>query len=675
MASNMSEFPHAQSTLAATSSLTGNAFILQNLLTSRPARSLSAIAKALTRFLFDRLPLPEYLEDYGHLLSLTTSGALGVTLYHLFHKYRENRAKVQLATFHVIRMTETRSDMEALLDDPHALIQVMDSEVAHMIDIHLTKNEASEAMTGLKRKVWSYVDEQRASKRQETSSTEYQASIHGYEEEQHLQTADDHDVIELSSSSPTPSEVDVQDQLQDDTDEQHLDIMDMDSHSSVPVPSSSQTPSPPTSSSAKQPSSEHGRSTYLVPSSSESDEGHSPTLGARAPKNTPQHGYGLNYDEEDEDNEELYTAGLPSSPPKTSQARQQQKTIAKKPMSMLQAATIRAFDLEAPGNRPYESPVLSGPKAVKPITNVKLQEPPNTLANKTRDPKRGTWLELIPEGFSPHQTPPSSTTQYRVAESRKYYDDVKSARKERRSVRDFFKPGEELVQVRQEQAHSPTPVVVKEQVEQEWPDAILTYSDGEDDDDAEVVEPVPRMSPLPSMDSPPSAPEISPPLPSLSSDSSISQEFSSELPQIPSSPLSSPLSDRLSSPPLSEVETLQQASPPVSSTPRAVRSKTPLKAPQTPIPVRSSTPKRSSPIVLIETPPKTTTPSPPKKTCSRPRKAEDSVKPDTPMPVLKKLGRIKKVVGEIQTPCKVRVETPGVRKSARKSGYRGAYTK
>jgi hypothetical protein len=676
----MSDIPTAQHTLAATGSLARNASTLHEFTTSEPiSLSLFAKAKALTRYIFDGFPLSDELKGYGHLFALFASGAaIGSTLYHVFRRYRENRAKVQLAIFHVIRMIESCPDLEARLNSPQELIKDIGFEVVRMVDIHLTKNEAAEAIAELKRKVWDYVDEQRAisitAKRQKSSPTKDQHSVHEYEKEQQLQILDINDVVELSGTSSVPSGIDTHEQLQQKTYEEDIDMKDVDHHSSVQISSSPHARSRSTSSSAKQTSSGQGRSTYTVPSSSESDKEYSPMPTPRASKHTVQPRYGLNYDEDDDRNEELYTGCLPNLSQKTSRTKQQQKTVPDKQYSMLQAATMRAFDPNALGNHPYESPVLSRPKAVKRPTTVKIQEPPNTLANKTRDPERGTWLAPIQEGFSPQETSPSSITHYRVAESRKYYNNVKSARKERRSIRDFFKQGDELEQLQQEQAQSPTPVVVDQEVDQEWPDVILTYSDSDNNAD-ESAELVPPMSPLPSIDSPPSAPEISPPLPSPSSSESASElsslVSSPELPQIPSSPLSDPPS----SPPLSEAETPLKISTPFSSTSRAVRSKTPLNAPQTPTPARSTTPSRSSPIVLIKSPPKPITPSPPKKTRGHPRKFESSVMPDTPMPPTKKLGRPRKVVGEVQTPCKVRVETPGVRKSARKSGYQGAYTK
>lgn len=125
------------------------------------------------------------------------------------------------------------------------------------------------------------------------------------------------------------------------------------------------------------------------------------------------------------------------------------------------------------------------------------------MAVKTRNQENGTWLIPIVEGASPQVSPPDKTTEYRVAESRKFYNKVASAREERRTWRAFSEQGDKLAQSQQEQIID-APAID----DGEWPDAIVAYSSAEEVDDEVDIDVI--VSPH-LIDSPPSAPGISPP--------------------------------------------------------------------------------------------------------------------------------------------------------------------
>jgi hypothetical protein len=622
--------------------------------------SMTAKVKALTRFLIEGLPLPGLLEQYGHILFAFTSGAGAATsLYHYIQQYRENRAKIKLAVFHFTRMLENVPDFEIRLNDPHKLIADLDKEVSRLVGIHLTNSEAASTMLHLKRKVWTDVDGQRAlaRKRRMISPSVAQSSV---AEEGLAQTSSDAAGPNVQLSSQC-SEADIQEHLLN-VEEEWEDVTMTDVECLAPLESpmpkeeysSSQktSRSPPTHygfdstpcpegviSSRTTPnlpilcqvsSSPVCGTTHQISSSSNSDASPSSPTPAPRQKSVTSSGYGLDYNDED-----LY----PPSPPalteiSSTEQQQVERAVTKKSLTLLEAATIRAFDPNAFGNRPYRSPVVS-----KPLTTIKRQPPPNTMAALTRNITIGTWLLPIQEGVSPQDSPPSSTTEYRVAETRKYYKDVLNTRKVRRSFRDCFNRGEDFPPAQQEEVAVDEDKDDKQEARsQEWPDPTLTYSSDGDDSAVDVSESLPSLQ---SVESPPSALSISPTFPS---------------------PLSEPRTPEVSSPPL----------PRTSSSPLNV-CKPPSKVSQTTSCTSSSSTTVHPPNVamkrsfeLMASLPHPSTASSSSKRRSRPKKV--SAGSQTPISPLRAPRKSRRRVSKPDTPA-------GVRKSARKSAYKGSFTR
>jgi hypothetical protein len=126
--------------------------------------TLSAAAKALTRFLLEGLVLPDVLKQHGSFFFAIASGATATALFHYFKQHRNNRKMINSAVFHILRTVENHPHYQAQLQlgNIHGLIHAMDAEVNHMIDTHLTKDQASSAKIKLKRKIEIVVDENRA---------------------------------------------------------------------------------------------------------------------------------------------------------------------------------------------------------------------------------------------------------------------------------------------------------------------------------------------------------------------------------------------------------------------------------------------------------------------------------------------------------------------------------
>jgi hypothetical protein len=125
---------------------------------------LSAAVEALTRFLLDDMALPDVLKQHGALILVLTSGATATALFRYFKQYREDRMAIELAVFHILRTIENHPHYQAQLQlgNFYDLIHVMHAEMNSMIDSYLTKDQAASAMTELKCKIWTAIDENHA---------------------------------------------------------------------------------------------------------------------------------------------------------------------------------------------------------------------------------------------------------------------------------------------------------------------------------------------------------------------------------------------------------------------------------------------------------------------------------------------------------------------------------
>ncbi|KAF2633324.1 hypothetical protein BU25DRAFT_416561 [Macroventuria anomochaeta] len=133
---------------------------------SRPVSSLSAMANAVTQFLFSQAQLPTSQSYYGAFFAGILTGMTGASaLYAYLNRNKCDRAKGQLAIYHIIHFFQHRPDFEALLQDPQELLKQMEPEVMRMVDKHLTKNEADEVIKELKRTCEGYTGGEHSHKR------------------------------------------------------------------------------------------------------------------------------------------------------------------------------------------------------------------------------------------------------------------------------------------------------------------------------------------------------------------------------------------------------------------------------------------------------------------------------------------------------------------------------
>ncbi|RMZ67177.1 ubiquitin metalloprotease fusion [Pyrenophora seminiperda CCB06] len=123
----------------------------------------STIAKTLTQYLFSSTPLPPSLEHYGPLLlAFTTGAALATGLYAFFQRHKSNRAKIQMAIFHLCHIVDTLPDLkERLRNNSHEVIALVSDQVEKMVNEHckLTAAEGRETLTIVRKRIWAYRDE------------------------------------------------------------------------------------------------------------------------------------------------------------------------------------------------------------------------------------------------------------------------------------------------------------------------------------------------------------------------------------------------------------------------------------------------------------------------------------------------------------------------------------
>jgi hypothetical protein len=127
---------------------------------------LTAIAKAITRFLFRQAGLSTSLSSYGGLFAGFFTTAVGApALYAYIERHQFDPSKIQLAVYRIIRLFEHRQDYWRLSVNPRALLAQMEPEVMRMVDLHISKAEAGKVVEELKRKLDCEEFEERARKR------------------------------------------------------------------------------------------------------------------------------------------------------------------------------------------------------------------------------------------------------------------------------------------------------------------------------------------------------------------------------------------------------------------------------------------------------------------------------------------------------------------------------
>lgn len=424
---------------------------------------LSSTAKQLTRYLFGDIQFPAFLQQNGPVMLIFAGGALTASgIHQLIQGYRENRQKVQLAVFHVLRMIEHHPTAERWADDPRALIVQMEKEVKKLVRDHLTPNEAASAMKELKRKVWVAVnediEEEREKKRRmkargkktlqpvEKSSgdkTRKRKSLHPEEGAQEgrkriktkMQLGEDKDKLAQAQHQeevhrrifgralpPPITDEAVQAELLQLEEEFNAGLSDVDDQDGAQPSSplerhaqrrsrahkvvlhSSKDRSPRTNPD-KQLSSSHVSSTDESSSASEgSGDSTLPTQARQRPQNpsprAARNGHDSDDDEEDDD-EEDDDDDDEDNDDRFSSPPEQASFVMEKHMTMVDVATLRAS-----GKLSYTTPAFPPPLATRPISTVSTSLPPVTLNAKSRGRKHGTQLSPIDEGQSPYTSPP-----------------------------------------------------------------------------------------------------------------------------------------------------------------------------------------------------------------------------------------------------------------------------
>ncbi|KAB2104799.1 hypothetical protein AG0111_0g7081 [Alternaria gaisen] len=453
---------------------------------TQAAPSLSSMARTLTRYFFGESTLPSYLQPYGHLLLGFTGGAAAATaLYSFLQRNKDDRKKIQLAVFHVVRVLQNLPNLEERMQAPGKLLAMISEEVNSMIGIHLTQSEGAATISQVKRKV--ETDLNARLQKEEVMKKRRMASAAVEDEDDALfdlpednvpaaeayVTGDIPEVVVRSPSSPIERNGKSSQQLE----LSHEGDLDLD----MSMPDYASLGQAQVAFSYKKPANE--RSLPTSPGSDDDSNESSPVLAARPSNPTPRRSRSDAYDIHDtpasqpsrlacprgniisyeEDSES--TLQPSNSTPRRDQVSSFEHTDTPRPKIAREVNDDPGKDNhniypspafqkknppvdEAPLTYTttkdipdrYEKPrAQSRPKtAVKPRSTTSLLRPPSMIAVKTEGAVDGTWLFPIREGLSPHVSPAVDTTQYRVAESRKLHKNLEGEREDRRRFKKWI---------------------------------------------------------------------------------------------------------------------------------------------------------------------------------------------------------------------------------------------
>ncbi|CAN9336809.1 unnamed protein product [Alternaria alternata] len=447
---------------------------------TQAAPPLSSIAKTLTQYFFGEITLPSYLQPYGHLLLGFTGGAAAATaLYSFLQRNKDDRKKIQLAVFHVVRVLQNLPNLEERMQTPGKLLAMISEEVNYMIGIHLTQSEGAATISQVKRKVETdfnarlQKEDVMKKRRMDSAAVEDEDDAlfdrPGEIDAQATEARVAGDVLRVVVQSPSSSIE------RNGGTSQELDLSHEDLDLDMTMPDYDSLDQAQASFSYKKPVNE--RSLPTSPGSDHDSNESSPVLAARPSNPTTRHSHGDAYERDDtlalqpsrlacprgnvisyeEDSES--TLQPSNSTPRRDQVSSLEHTDTPRPKIARKVNagpgkddhniySSPAFQKEntpvdeAPStyttrkNIPdrYDEPrAQSRPKtAVKPRSTTSLHRPPSTIAVKTEGAVDGTWLFSIREGLSPHVSPAVDTTQYRVAESRKLHKNLEGEREDRR---------------------------------------------------------------------------------------------------------------------------------------------------------------------------------------------------------------------------------------------------
>ncbi|KAH6868757.1 hypothetical protein BKA58DRAFT_459709 [Alternaria rosae] len=472
--------------------------------------SPSIVAKTLTQYLFGETTLPSFLQRYGDVLVAITGGAAAATgLCWFFQRNKDNRKRIRLAVYHVVRTLQIMPDLQQRMETPNELYEEIDNEVNRMVGTYLTLSEGGATVKRAKRKLWDDYDarmrddgaERRVRRRLDNAAAEENAGAlrdRHMEDEENAEVDLTGDVPEVVVQSPSsagqPEESPIHEEEVQQDDEPDVDVLGYNptaSHIS-PVRERPLPTSPDLNlnfDDFKVPPPEQSRRNHGSPSNLGFLDQYSSSPLARPSNPTPRRGRGGPYSSDDTPSPQRLKPAKRSSeevspskdeqpmlrPSNPTPRRAKGSTDVDTPRPKISHGIKTELEQEDDGayipviSRDDDPTVPQSPRprvttkdirehrekerasnavkrAQKPRNTIPLHQPPSAMAVRTQGEVPGTWLPSIREGLSPHVSPAADTTIYRVAESRKLNKQLEGEREERRLFRKYIPEKGEVLQ-------------------------------------------------------------------------------------------------------------------------------------------------------------------------------------------------------------------------------------
>ncbi|KAF2016505.1 hypothetical protein BU24DRAFT_203057 [Aaosphaeria arxii CBS 175.79] len=169
------------------------------------------IARLLVRAIYeDQWPrLPTQLQQYRPLVEQLFRGAgiagAGATIYHYINRNRNNRARIELAVFHVLRPLDTRHGLRhQSIENARAILRAIDAEVMEMVRRqHLTVREGEQVTNAAQKRKFEDDSPESSAKKSKTWSPLSRSLLRSFQSSSSLSPEDQQKATSTPSDIPS----------------------------------------------------------------------------------------------------------------------------------------------------------------------------------------------------------------------------------------------------------------------------------------------------------------------------------------------------------------------------------------------------------------------------------------------------------------------------------------